>query len=43
MNAAYPRERVKAVLRPLLLASAHRIVLKPQLSAPHCRNSKPST
>ncbi len=34
MSAAYPRERVEAVLRPISLASAHRIVLKPQLSAP---------
>jgi hypothetical protein len=34
MSADYTRERVKAVLRPLSLASAHRIVLKPQLPAP---------
>lgn len=34
MNAAYPRERVEAVLRPISLASAHRIVLKPHMSAP---------
>jgi|SRR5579872_3795969 len=34
MTALYPRERVEAVIRPLALASAHRIVLKPHLSAP---------
>jgi RES domain len=34
MTALYPRERVEAVLRPLALASAHRIILRPQLSAP---------
>lgn len=34
MTTLYPRERVEAVLRPLPLASAHRIVLKPHLSTP---------
>jgi hypothetical protein len=34
MTALYPRERVEAVLRPLALASAHRIILRPHLSAP---------
>jgi RES domain len=34
MTALYPRERVEAVLRPLSLASAHRIILKPHLTAP---------
>src|ERR1700730_6744982 len=34
MTTLYPRERVEAVLRPLVLASAHRIILKPHLSAP---------
>jgi hypothetical protein len=34
MTTLYPRERVEAVLRPLALASAHRIILKPHLSAP---------
>jgi hypothetical protein len=34
MIALYPRGRVEAVLRPLALASAHRIVLKPNLSSP---------
>lgn len=34
MTVLYPRERVKDVLQPLLLATAHRIVLKPYLSDP---------
>jgi RES domain len=34
MTVLYPRERVKEVLRPLSLATAHRIVLKPCLSDP---------
>jgi hypothetical protein len=34
VTALYPRERVEAVLRPLALASAHRIILRPHLSAP---------
>jgi len=34
MTVLYPRERVKEVLRPLSLATAHRIVLKPHLSEP---------
>ena len=34
MTVLYPRERVKEVLRPLSLATAHRIVLKPYLSDP---------
>ena len=34
MTVPYSRERVKEVLRPLSLAAAHRIVLKPYLSAP---------
>jgi hypothetical protein len=29
MTVLYPRERVKEVLQPLALATAHRIVLKP--------------
>jgi hypothetical protein len=29
MTVLYPRERVKEVLQPLSLATAHRIVLKP--------------
>jgi hypothetical protein len=33
-NAPDPRERVKEVLQPLSLATAHRIVLKPYLSDP---------
>jgi hypothetical protein len=34
MTVLYPRERVKEVLQPLSLATAHRIVLKPYLSDP---------
>ena len=34
MTVLYSRERVKEVLRPLSLATAHRIVLKPYLSDP---------
>jgi len=34
MTVPYSRKRVKEVLRPLSLAAAHRIVLKPYLSAP---------
>ncbi len=34
MTTLYPRERVEAVLRPLALASAHRIMLRTHLSAP---------
>jgi hypothetical protein len=34
VTALYPRERVEAVLRPLALASAHRIIFRPHLSAP---------
>ena len=34
MTTLYPRERVEAVIRPLSLASAYRIILKPHLSAP---------
>ena len=34
MTVLYPRERVKEVLRPLSLTTAHRIVLKPYLSDP---------
>ena len=34
MTALYPRERVEAVLQPLSLASAYRIVLKPHLATP---------
>jgi RES domain len=34
MTVLYPRERVREVLRPLSLATAHRIVLKPYLSDP---------
>lgn len=34
MTVLYPRERVKEVLRPLSLASAHRIVLKAYLAEP---------
>ena len=34
MTVLYPRERVKEVLQPLFLATAHRIVLKPYLSDP---------
>jgi hypothetical protein len=34
MTVLYLRERVKEVLRPLSLATAHRIVLKPYLSDP---------
>ena len=34
MTVLYPRERVKEVLKPLSLATAHRIVLKPYLSDP---------
>lgn len=34
MTALYPRERVGTVLRPLSLAVAHRIVLKPHLATP---------
>ena len=34
MTVLYPRERVEAVIRPLFLASAYRIILKPHLSSP---------
>jgi hypothetical protein len=34
VTSLYPRERVEAVLRPLALASAHRIILRPRLAAP---------
>ena len=34
MTVLYPRERVKEVLKPLSLAAAYRIVLKPYLSDP---------
>ena len=34
MTALYPRARVESVVRPLSLASAHRILLKPHLAAP---------
>lgn len=34
MTTLYPRQRVEAVLRPLALASACRIILKPHLSSP---------
>ena len=34
MTVPYPRERVKEVLRPLSLATAHRIILKQYLSEP---------
>jgi hypothetical protein len=34
MTFLYPRERVKEVLQPLSLATAHRVVLKPYLSDP---------
>jgi hypothetical protein len=34
MTTLYPRERVEAVIRPLSLASAYRIILKPHLSSP---------